>query len=94
MIVSSRSNASTLCVSSGTSAIWWRARFNACGNDKSVRLSHSHADSLDGRPVFVLDDALRGPSGPNRLAFLYRALRDLSDRTDGADSLRAFASLF
>src|SRR5690349_14036843 len=33
--------------------------------------------------LFVLDDALRRPSGPARLAFLYRCLRDLNDQLDG-----------
>jgi deoxyribodipyrimidine photo-lyase len=35
-------------------------------------------------PLFVLDDALRGPSGAPRLAFLYRCLRELEQRTGGA----------
>jgi len=34
-------------------------------------------------PLFVLDDALRGPAGAPRLAFLYRCLRELEERTDG-----------
>ena len=34
-------------------------------------------------PLFVLDDALRRPAGAPRLAFLYRCLRDLHERTDG-----------
>ncbi|HEU0103877.1 MAG TPA: deoxyribodipyrimidine photo-lyase [Mycobacteriales bacterium] len=34
-------------------------------------------------PLFVLDDALRGPSGAPRLAFLYGCLRELEGRTDG-----------
>ncbi len=33
--------------------------------------------------VFVLDDALRGPAGPVRLAFLYRCLRALDEAMDG-----------
>jgi deoxyribodipyrimidine photo-lyase len=33
--------------------------------------------------LFVLDDALRRPSGPARLAFLYRCLRDLNDQLGG-----------
>jgi deoxyribodipyrimidine photo-lyase len=32
-------------------------------------------------PLFVLDDALRRPSGAARLAFLYSCLRDLEERT-------------
>ncbi|HWH30910.1 MAG TPA: deoxyribodipyrimidine photo-lyase, partial [Mycobacteriales bacterium] len=35
-------------------------------------------------PLFVLDDALRRPAGPARLTFLYRCLRELEERTDGA----------
>ena len=35
-------------------------------------------------PLFVLDDALRRPSGAPRLAFLYRCLRELGERTGGA----------
>jgi deoxyribodipyrimidine photo-lyase len=35
-------------------------------------------------PLFVLDDALRRPSGAPRLAFLYRCLRELEQRTGGA----------
>jgi deoxyribodipyrimidine photo-lyase len=33
--------------------------------------------------VFVLDDTLRGPAGPVRLAFLYRCLRALDETMDG-----------
>jgi deoxyribodipyrimidine photo-lyase len=33
--------------------------------------------------VFVLDDTLRGPAGPVRLAFLYRCLRALDQAMDG-----------
>jgi deoxyribodipyrimidine photo-lyase len=35
-------------------------------------------------PVFVLDDVLLRPAGPNRTAFLFRALADLERRTAGA----------
>jgi len=41
-------------------------------------------DSGDVVPLFVLDDALRRPSGAPRLAFLHRCLRELEERTDGA----------
>ena len=34
-------------------------------------------------PLFVLDDRLRAPSGPNRLAFLYGSLRDLDAALGG-----------
>ena len=39
-------------------------------------------------PLFVLDDRLRRPSGPNRLAFLSRCLHDLHGSTDGALAVR------
>ena len=35
-------------------------------------------------PLFVLDDALRRPSGAPRLAFLHRCLREVEERTGGA----------
>jgi deoxyribodipyrimidine photo-lyase len=64
-----------------TSILWFR---------RDLRL-HDHPALLAARdagdevvPVFVLDDVLRRPSGPNRLAFLYRSLRDLQERTGGA----------
>jgi len=42
------------------------------------------ADAADEvLPLFVLDAALRDPSGAPRLAFLYRCLRELEERTDG-----------
>ena len=40
-------------------------------------------DADEVLPLFVLDDALRGPAGAPRLAFLYRCLRELQERTDG-----------
>ena len=64
-----------------TSVLWLR---------RDLRL-HDHpallaaADSADDVvPLFVLDDAVRGPSGAPRLAFLYRCLRELEVRTGGA----------
>ena len=43
------------------------------------------AAAADGAvlPLFVLDDALRGPSGAPRLAFLHRCLRELDDALGG-----------
>lgn len=35
-------------------------------------------------PVFVLDDVLRGTAGTPRLAFLWRCLREVDERTGGA----------
>ncbi|HSP37054.1 MAG TPA: deoxyribodipyrimidine photo-lyase [Frankiaceae bacterium] len=39
--------------------------------------------------LFVLDDALRSPSGPVRLAFLYRCLRALDEQLDGRLCIRS-----
>ncbi len=64
-----------------TSILWLR---------RDLRLTDAPAllaaldDADDVMPLFVLDDALRRPSGAPRLAFLYRCLRELSDRTGGA----------
>ena len=64
-----------------TRVLWFR---------RDLRLADHPAllAALDGAdrvvPLFVLDDALLGPSGPNRRAFLFTALRDLERRTGGA----------
>jgi deoxyribodipyrimidine photo-lyase len=42
-------------------------------------------------PLFVLDDRLRAPAGPNRLAFLADCLADLERSTKGALAVRAGA---
>jgi deoxyribodipyrimidine photo-lyase len=65
-----------------TTALLWFRRDLRLADHPALLAARDAADEV--LPVFVLDDVLRGPSGPNRLAFLYRALRDLSDRTDGA----------
>ncbi|MCU1693543.1 MAG: phr [Frankiales bacterium] len=45
---------------------------------------HAALDASDEvLPLFVLDDALRGPSGAPRLAFLYGCLREVEERTGG-----------
>ena len=64
-----------------TTAVLWLRR--------DLRLADSPAllaardDAAEVLPLFVLDPALRGPSGAPRLAFLYRCLRELEERTDG-----------
>jgi deoxyribodipyrimidine photo-lyase len=63
-----------------TSILWFRRDLRLADHPALLAARDSAAEVL---PVFVLDDALRGPSGPNRLAFLYRTLRDLQERTDG-----------
>ena len=64
-----------------TSLLWFR-RDLRLADHPALLAARDAADEVV--PVFVLDDALRRPSGPNRLAFLYRNLRDLKERTGGA----------
>ncbi|MCU1602565.1 MAG: phr [Frankiales bacterium] len=64
-----------------TSLLWFR-RDLRLADHPALLAARDAGDEVV--PVFVLDDALRGPSGPNRLAFLYRNLRDLQERTGGA----------
>ena len=64
-----------------TSLLWFR-RDLRLADHPALLAARDTADEVV--PVFVLDDALRGPSGPNRLAFLYRSLRVLQEQTGGA----------
>lgn len=70
---------SSVSTAGGTAILWFR---------RDLRISDHPAllaAAADRRvlPVFVLDDALRGPSGAPRLAFLYRSLRVLEEQTEG-----------
>jgi deoxyribodipyrimidine photo-lyase len=65
-----------------TTALLWFRRDLRLADHPALLAARDAADEVV--PVFVLDDQLRRPSGPARLAFLYRALRDLQERTDGA----------
>ena len=59
------------------SVLWFRRDLRLADNPALA------AAAAGGRAVvalFVLDDTLRAPSGPNRLAFLSRSLRDLDGR--------------
>lgn len=60
--------------------IWFR-RDLRLGDHPALLAARGEADEVLG--LFVLDDALWGPSGPNRRAFLAAALRDLSERMNG-----------
>ena len=64
-----------------TSVLWLR-RDLRLADHPALLAARDAADEVV--PVFVLDDRLRKPSGPARLAFLYGCLRDLDARTDGA----------
>jgi deoxyribodipyrimidine photo-lyase len=65
-----------------TTALLWFRRDLRLADHPALLAARDAADEVV--PVFVLDDALRGPSGANRLAFLYRNLRDLEQRTGQA----------
>ncbi|HEX2700027.1 MAG TPA: deoxyribodipyrimidine photo-lyase [Acidimicrobiales bacterium] len=63
-----------------TTVLWFRRDLRLADNPA---LTAAAVDASGVVALFVLDGALGRPSGPNRLAFLYRALRDLDDRLDG-----------
>jgi len=63
-----------------TSVLWFR-RDLRLADHPALLAARDQADEV--LPLFVLDDALRGPSGAPRLAFLYRCLRELEERTEG-----------
>jgi deoxyribodipyrimidine photo-lyase len=65
-----------------TSVLWFRRDLRL--GDNPALLAARDAAAGDGVvPLFVLDDAVRKPSGAPRLAFLYRCLRALDEAVDG-----------
>ena len=64
-----------------TTAVLWFRRDLRLADHPALLAARDAADEV--LPLFVLDDALRGPAGAPRLAFLYRCLRELHERTDG-----------
>ena len=64
-----------------TVSILWLRRDLRLADAPALLAAREAADEVV--PLFVLDDALRGPSGAPRLAFLYGCLRELVERTDG-----------
>ncbi|OHV38382.1 deoxyribodipyrimidine photolyase [Parafrankia colletiae] len=67
-------------------AVWWLRRDLRLDDNPALLAA---ADEGPVLALFVLDDALRSPSGPVRLAFLYRCLRDLDERLSGRLCVRA-----
>ena len=63
-----------------TAVLWLRRDLRLA--DHPALLAAAAADHV--LPVFVLDTTLLGPSGAPRLAFLFRCLRELEERTGGA----------
>jgi len=64
-----------------TTAVLWFRRDLRLSDHPALLAAADQADEV--LPLFVLDDALRGPAGAPRLAFLYRCLRELEERTEG-----------
>jgi deoxyribodipyrimidine photo-lyase len=64
-----------------STAVLWLRRDLRLADHPALLAACDQADEV--LPLFVLDDTLRGPSGAPRLAFLYRCLRELEERTDG-----------
>ena len=64
-----------------TTAVLWLRRDLRLADSPALLAARDDADEV--LPLFVLDPALRGPSGPPRLAFLHGCLRELEERTDG-----------
>ena len=64
-----------------TTAVLWLRRDLRLADHPALLAARDEADEV--LPLFVLDDVLRGTSGGPRLAFLYRCLRELEERTDG-----------
>ena len=68
-------------MTSMTTSVLWLRRDLRLADAPALLAARDDADEV--LPLFVLDDALRGPAGAPRLAFLYRCLRELQERTDG-----------
>src|SRR3954451_11808372 len=64
-----------------TVAVVWFRRDLRLGDNPALIEAARSADRV--LPLFVLDDRLRTPCGPNRLAFLSGCLRALDDSMDG-----------
>lgn len=64
-----------------TTSVLWMRRDLRLADHPALLAARDAADEV--LPLFVLDDALRGPAGAPRLAFLYRCLREVEERTDG-----------
>ena len=65
-----------------TTSVLWLRRDLRLADHPALLAARDQADEVV--PLFVLDDALLGPSGAPRRAFLFRCLRELDARTGGA----------
>jgi deoxyribodipyrimidine photo-lyase len=64
-----------------TSVLWFRRDLRLGDNPALLAAHDAGGDGV--LPLFVLDDALRRPSGAARLAFLYRSLRAVDEALGG-----------
>jgi deoxyribodipyrimidine photo-lyase len=64
-----------------TTSVLWLRRDLRLADHPALLAAQDAADRV--LPLFVLDDALRRPAGAPRLAFLYRCLREVEERTGG-----------
>jgi deoxyribodipyrimidine photo-lyase len=62
-------------------SVCWLRRDLRLGDSPALGAAARDADEV--LVLFVLDDTLRRPAGPVRLAFLYRCLRELDERLGG-----------
>lgn len=67
-----------------TTVLWLRRDLRLSDHAALLAAATQAGPGGEVLPLFVLDDVLRGPSGPARLAFLHGCLRELERRTDGA----------
>jgi deoxyribodipyrimidine photo-lyase len=71
-----------------TAVLWFRRDLRLSDHPALLAARDDAAAAEDGKSsgvvgLFVLDEALRRPSGAARLAFLYRCLRDLNEQMGG-----------
>ncbi|MDQ3611801.1 MAG: DNA photolyase family protein [Actinomycetota bacterium] len=64
-----------------TTSVLWLRRDLRLADHPALLAAREAADAV--LPLFVLDDALLGPAGAPRRAFLFRCLRELEERTGG-----------
>jgi deoxyribodipyrimidine photo-lyase len=73
----------------GTAVFWFRRDLRLADNPALVEAVHHAGTDGDVVAFFCLDQALRGPAGPARLAYLSRSLRALDESIGGRLVVRA-----
>ena len=67
-----------------TPTVMWFRRDLRASDHPALHAAAAEADGAGVLLLFVLDDALLGPAGPSRTAWLFRSLRALGASFDGA----------